>query len=84
MQVLINRQGNINIPYTILNELGIGFNSHLLLSIKEGGILLQPVSSKSICLNEKGLAKLDEARKSGPGLLPNWFKEEVENARNNI
>ncbi|MCP4346938.1 MAG: hypothetical protein GY795_15600 [Desulfobacterales bacterium] len=35
---------------------------------------------KGIRFNEKGLAKLQEARKSGTGVFPTWFIKDMKNA----
>ncbi len=38
------------------------------------------VKRKGIRFNEKGLAKLQEARKSGTGVFPAWFIKDMKNA----
>ncbi len=35
---------------------------------------------KGIQFNEKGLAKLQEARESGTGVFPKWFVKDMKNA----
>jgi hypothetical protein len=56
--------------------------SYLELSVENGNlIVLEPVTvQRNIRLNNKGLAKLEEARKSGAGELPEWLIGEMRNA----
>jgi AbrB family looped-hinge helix DNA binding protein len=82
MLITVDKRGSINIPKTLRKELGIESGSYLNLEVEEGGaIVLQPVSVyPSIRLNKKGLAKLEEARKSGREKLPKWIVGDIENA----
>ncbi|MGA2936114.1 MAG: AbrB/MazE/SpoVT family DNA-binding domain-containing protein [Syntrophobacteraceae bacterium] len=83
MIITIDKRGSINLPSSIRNELGLKSGDYLDLSVAEGGALvLRPVAIyPSIWLSEAGLAKLKEARESGIGEMPDWFAEEMKNAR---
>lgn len=84
MLITVDKRGSINLPKTLRKELGIESGSYLNLKIEEGGaILLQPVSVyPSIRLSKKGIAKIEEARKSGTGKMPEWMLREIKNAGN--
>ncbi len=41
---------------------------------------IEKILAKGIRFNEKGLAKLQEARKSGTGVFPEWFIKDMKNA----
>ncbi len=82
MLITVDKRGSINLPKTLRNELGIESGSYLDLKVEEGGaIVLHPVSVfPSIRLSTKGLAKLEQARKSGKGKLPEWMVKEIKSA----
>jgi AbrB family looped-hinge helix DNA binding protein len=82
MLIAVDKRGSINLPKKLRKELGIESGSYLNLEIEEGGVLvLNPVSVyPSIRLNETGLAKLEEGRRSGKGELPEWMAEEMKRA----
>jgi AbrB family looped-hinge helix DNA binding protein len=79
MLIAVDKRGSINLPKKLREELGIESGSYLNLEVQEGGALvLNPVSVyPSIRLSEKGLAKLEEGRRSGRGKLPEWMAEEM-------
>ena len=83
MLVTIDKRGSINLPANLRKELGIKNGSHLDLEVMEGGVIvLNPVVIyPAIKLNDMGLARLQEARKSGTGELPNWLVKEMKNAQ---
>jgi AbrB family looped-hinge helix DNA binding protein len=83
MLITIDKRGSINLPIDIRKNLDLEAGSSLDLEIGDGGsIILYPVSIvRNIKLNDKGLSKLYEARKSGKGELPNWMKEDIKNAK---
>jgi AbrB family looped-hinge helix DNA binding protein len=85
MLLTIDKRGSINLPSTIRKELGLETGSYLEMEVSKGGsISLIPVSIyPSLRLNERGLAKLKAARKSGTGKIPNWLTKEIKNVRNN-
>ncbi len=82
MLIPVDKRGSINLPKTLRKELGIESGSYLNLKVEKGGaIVLHPVSIyPSIRLGTKGLTKLEEARKSGKGKLPEWMIKEIESA----
>jgi AbrB family looped-hinge helix DNA binding protein len=82
MLITIDKRGSINLPKTLRKELGIESGSYLDLKVDEGGaIVLHPVSVyPSIRLSTKGLTKLEQARKSGKGKLPEWMVKEMKSA----
>jgi len=83
MLITIDKRGSINLPARLRKELGLKNGSYLDLAVAEGGIImLHPVSIyRDLRLNDKGLAKLQEARESGTGTLPNWLVEDMKNAK---
>ncbi len=83
MLVTIDKRGSINLPVALRKDLGLKDGSHLNLEIVEGGtIVLQPVVIyPTLRLNEKGLAKLQEARESGTDKFPAWLVEDMKDAR---
>lgn len=83
MLITIDKRGSINLPARLRKELGLKNGAYLDLAVEEGGaIVLHPVSIyRNLRLNNKGLAKLREARESGTGTLPNWFVEDMKNAK---
>jgi len=83
MIINIDKRGSIDLPSSVRNELGLKSGDYLRLSVAEGGALvLRPVAIyPSIWLSEAGLAKLEEARESGIGEMPDWFAQEMKNAR---
>jgi AbrB family looped-hinge helix DNA binding protein len=82
MLITVDKRGSINLPKTLRKELGIESGSYLDLKVDEGGaIVLHPVSVyPSIRLSTKGLTKLEQARKSGKGKLPEWMVKEMKSA----
>jgi AbrB family looped-hinge helix DNA binding protein len=82
MLITVDKRGSINLPKMLRRELGIESGSYLNLEIEEGGaILLQPVSVfPSIKLSKKGLDKIQEARRSGKGKMPQWMMREMKSA----
>jgi len=83
MLVTIDKRGSINLPSTIRREMGLDTGTHLDLEILEGGsIVLTPVAIyPTVKLNEKGLKKLKEARKSGTVKMPAQLAKQIRNAR---
>ena len=83
MLVAIDKRGSINLPSTIRKEMGLGTGSHLDIEVLEGGaIVLTPVAIyPTVKLNEKGLGKLTEARKSGTVKMPALLAKKIKNAR---
>ena len=83
MLITIDKGGSINLPIRIQKELGLKNGSYLDLTVAEGGtVMLHPVSIyRNLRLNDKRLAKLQEARESGAGTLPNWLVEDMKNAK---
>ncbi len=83
MLVALDKYGNITLPGPLRKKLGLERESYLELSVEDNGlIILHPVAvQRTIRLNEKGLNKLEEARKSGTGELPEWLVEDMKNAK---
>ena len=83
MLVTIDKRGSINLPSTIRKETGLDTGTHLDIEILEGGaIVLTPVAIyPTVKLNEKGLKKLTEARKSGIVKMPALLAKKIKNAR---
>ncbi|MCL4491656.1 MAG: AbrB/MazE/SpoVT family DNA-binding domain-containing protein [Nitrospirae bacterium] len=83
MLVAIDKRGSVNLPSTIRKEMGLDTGTHLNLEVLEGGaIVLTPVAIyPAVNLNEKGLKKLDEARKSGTVKMPAQLAKQIKNAR---
>jgi len=83
MLVAIDKRGSINLPSTIRKEMGLDTGTHLDLEVLEGGsIVLTPVAIyPTVKLNEKGLKKLTEARKSGTVKMPAKLAKQIRNAR---
>jgi AbrB family looped-hinge helix DNA binding protein len=83
MLVTIDKRGSINLPSTIRKEMGLDTGTHLDLEVLEGGsIVLTPVAIyPTVKLNEKGLKKLSEARKSGMVKMPVQLAKQIRNAR---
>jgi AbrB family looped-hinge helix DNA binding protein len=83
MLVTIDKRGSINLPAFIRKEIGIKPGSHLELSVEAGGaITLYPVAIyRAIKLKDSGLLKIKEARDSETEKFPDWFMEEIKNAR---
>lgn len=82
MLIALDKYGNITLPGPLRQKLGLDKETYLELSIEEGGVIvLHPVTvQRTVRLNEKGLKKLDEARRSGTGALPDWLAEDMKNA----
>lgn len=83
MLVTIDKRGSISLPASVRKELGFHPGTHLELSVEPGGsITLYPVEIyRTIKLNDSGLLKLNEARASETTTFPDWFQEELANAR---
>jgi AbrB family looped-hinge helix DNA binding protein len=81
--ITIDKRGSINLPAALRKELGLKPGVYLNLTVENGGaIQLHPVSIfPSIRLNEQGIEKLKEARKSETGKLSGWILEDMKNAR---
>ena len=82
MLVTIDKRGSINLPASIRKDLGLENGSYLDLSIQDGGaVLLRPMTVyPTIRLSDDALNKLDVARSSGVGEMPDWFAMEMRNA----
>lgn len=82
MLIALDKYGNITLPGPLRQKLGLDKETYLELSIEDGGVIvLHPVTVQhTVRLNEKGLKKLDEARRSGTGALPDWLVEDMKNA----
>jgi len=83
MLIAIDSRGSINLPVSLRKELGIGCGTYLDLEVEEGGtIVLHPVTVfHAVTLSKRGLAKLQEARGSGKGKMPDWLDADVKNAQ---
>lgn len=83
MLVTIDKRGSINLPASVRKDLGIRPGSHLELTLEPGGaITIHPVEIyRTIKLSEAGLLKLKEARGADKSALPEWFEQELDNAR---
>jgi AbrB family looped-hinge helix DNA binding protein len=82
MLVCIDKRGSINLPSALRKDLNLHPGSFLDLTVLDGGNLsLSPVAVyPTVRLSDSGLAKLDEARKSGVDKMPDWLREEMANA----
>ncbi len=82
MLITIDKRGSINLPLAVRRELGLEQGTYLDLSVEPGGrICLHPVAIyRTVRLDDQGLAKLEEARKSGTADLPEWLCREMKNA----
>jgi len=83
MLVAVDRYGNITLPGPLREKLGLEKEAYFELSVEDqGSIILHPVTvQRTIRLNENGLNKLKDARKSGTGKLPEWLTGEMESAK---
>jgi AbrB family looped-hinge helix DNA binding protein len=83
MLVAIDKRGSLNLPSAMRKEMGLDAGTHLNLEVLEGGaIMLTPVVIyPTVKLNEKGLNKLTEARKSGTVKMPAKLAQRILNAR---
>jgi len=81
MLVAIDKRGSINLPSTIRKEMGLHTGTHLDIEVLDGGsIVLTPVAIyPAVKLNEKGLRKLTEARKSGTMQMPAHLAKQIKN-----
>ena len=81
MLIAIDKRGSINLPAAIRKELGLDKGTYLDVTVAEGGaIILQPVEiTRTVRLSKQGLEKLDEARQSGKGHIPDWLVKEMKN-----
>lgn len=82
MLITIDKRGSINLPMAVRKELGLKQGSNLDLTVDEGGkITLHPVVIyRTVRLGDQGSARLQEARKSGTGELPDWLRRDMANA----
>lgn len=82
MLVSIDKRGSINLPAAVRKDLGLKPGTFLDLTVLEGGHLsLAPVEVyPTIRLSEQGLSKLEEARQSGLGQMPEWLRKEMADA----
>lgn len=82
MLVTIDKRGSINLPVTVRKTLNLQPGSCLDLTVLDGGgLALSPVVVyPTVRLTEEGLAKLQAARASGSGVLPDWLTEEMDHA----
>ena len=82
MLVTIDKRGSINLPAAIRKELDIKPGTCLDLTVLDGGgLALVPMTIfPTVRLSEEATAKLQDARKSGTGELPQWLREEMTNA----
>ena len=82
MLVALDKYGSLTLPGSLRQKLGLDKETYLELSVEDGGVIvLHPVTvQRTVRLNENGLQKLEEARKSGTGTLPDWLAEDMKNA----
>lgn len=82
MLITIDKRGSINLPLAVRKELGLDSGTYFDLTIEDGGkIALHPVAIyRTVRLSESGTAKLKDARASGRGELPDWIRQEMDNA----
>lgn len=83
MLIAIDKRGSINLPAAIRKEMKLESGCYLDMEVMEGGtIVLNPVAVyPTVQLNEEGLKKLQEARKSGRTEMPEWLKKEIKHAK---
>jgi len=83
MLVAIDKYGTITLPASLRREFGLNQESYLEMSVEDGKrIVFEPVTvQRNIRLNDNGLNKLEEARESGTGELPEWLIGEMRNAK---
>lgn len=83
MLVAIDKRGSINLPTTLRKEMGLDTGTHLNLEVLEGGVIVLTAVAiyPTVNLNEKGLKKLSEARKSGTVQMPEQLAKQLKNAR---
>jgi AbrB family looped-hinge helix DNA binding protein len=82
MLVTVDKLGSISLPAAVRKSLKLQPGTSLDLTILDGGrMALSPVAVyPAVLLGEEGLAKLQAARSSGAGRLPDWLREEMVNA----
>jgi AbrB family looped-hinge helix DNA binding protein len=83
MLIAIDKRGSINLPAAIRKKMKLESGCYLDMEVMEGGtIVLNPVAVyPTVQLNEEGLKKLQEARKSGKAVMPEWLKKEIKHAK---
>ncbi len=83
MLIAIDKRGSINLPAAIRKKMKLEYGCYLDMEVMEGGtIVLNPVAVyPTVQLNEEGLKKLQEARKSGKTTMPEWLKKEIKHAK---
>ena len=79
MLIAIDKRGSINLPALIRKKMKLESGCYLDMKVLEGGtIILNPVTVyPTVQLNEEGLKKLQEARKSGKIGMPQRLKKEI-------
>lgn len=79
MLIAIDKRGSINLPASLRKKMKLEAGCYLDMEVLEGGtIVLNPVAVyPTVLLNEEGLKKLQEARKSGKTGMPKWLKKEI-------
>ncbi|MBI4690016.1 MAG: AbrB/MazE/SpoVT family DNA-binding domain-containing protein [Nitrospirae bacterium] len=82
MLIAIDKRGSINLPTAVRKRFKLEKGTYLDLSFSKGGaIVLSPVEIyPTVRLNDKGIAKLQEARHSGRRKLPEWIVKEMKSA----
>jgi len=82
MLVSIDKRGSISLPAAVRKDLNLNPGTFLELTVLDGGNLaLSPVAVYPTArLSDQGLAKLKEARQSGIEQMPEWLREEIDNA----
>lgn len=82
MLVAIDKRGSINLPSAVRREMGLYTGANLDLTVADGGaIVLTPVAIYPVLkLNEKGIKKLEDARKSGTAKMPAALAKQIKNA----
>ncbi len=79
MLIAIDKRGSINLPGSLRKKMKLESGCYFDMEVLAGGtIVLNPVAVyPTIQLNEKGLKKLQEAKKSGKAVMPKWLKKEI-------
>ena len=82
MLVTIDKRGSISLPASVRKELKLQPGTCLDLSIlRGGGLALVPMALfPTVRISPEATVKLQEARESGTGELPQWLQEEITSA----
>jgi AbrB family looped-hinge helix DNA binding protein len=82
MLIAIDKRGSINLPASIRKDLALEIGTYLDLTVQDGGaVLLRPMTVyPTIRLSDDGFNKLNIARSSGAGEMPDWLVGEIKNA----